>query len=91
MATLIFPDGTECPILPENLRDFKLEEMQTMVGGLIEVLDLENGKIMVINEEGKPKRLLRNDKATILFRAGRSPTWDFISGPALVCEPSEVE
>ena len=53
MAKLIKTDGTEIIVHPNNGTDFKLEEAQKFVNGYVEVVNLRNGTIMIVNEEGK--------------------------------------
>lgn len=63
MATLLKSDGTRKEIQPQNGTDFKLEELQAYVDGYIEIVNLQNGEILVINEDGKdryPTRLQRS-------------------------------
>ena len=64
MATLIKADGTRTEIQPKNGTNFKLEELQEYVDGYIEIVNLRNGEILVINEDGKdrttPTRLQRS-------------------------------
>jgi hypothetical protein len=67
MATLIKSNGEETNILPQNKTDFKLDELQNYVGGLIETVRTKDNKIMVINEEGKINELPMNEKATELY------------------------
>ncbi|UVV58215.1 DUF3846 domain-containing protein [Bacteroides thetaiotaomicron] len=38
---------------PANGSEFRLEEMQKMVGGIIEIVYFDDNTVMVINEEGK--------------------------------------
>lgn len=38
---------------PANGSDFTLEEMQAIVGGYIELVELDGSTTMVVNEEGK--------------------------------------
>lgn len=52
MAILIKTDGTENIVQPKNGRDFKLEEAQKYVDGYVEVVNLRNGTILIVNEEG---------------------------------------
>lgn len=56
MATFI-PADPEQPIQenvkPKNGQNFTLREMQSFVGGMIEILDLPDGNKMVLNEESK--------------------------------------
>lgn len=53
MAEIIKTDGTRQAVQPANGTDFKLEEMQAIVGGDIELVFLNETEIMVVNEEGK--------------------------------------
>ena len=53
MATLIKTDGTEIIVHPKNGTDFKLEKAQKFVDGYVEVVNLRNGTILIVNEEGK--------------------------------------
>ena len=87
MATLIRPNGEEITVFPENKRDFQLDELQCIVGGLIELVNTIDGKIMVINEEGKIKELPVNWKATELYQYG---DYDLIAGDALICQEHEI-
>lgn len=77
---LLKPDGSVVDYPPKD-RAYTLEEVQKAVGGYIEVVNLNSGYIMVINEEGKLNGLPVNQKATDLWG---SP-WDHIVGNALVC------
>jgi len=65
-AMIFFADGRSKPVSPANGSDFKLRELQKVVGGLIEVVYLPNNKIMVANEEGLLMRLPPNRSATRL-------------------------
>lgn len=73
--------GHEPKEVPLNGR-LSLEEAQKMVGGWVEVLYLRAGKIMLINEEGRPMNLPLNPLATIV--AGR-----VIVGNAIICDNCE--
>lgn len=64
MAEIIKTDGTRQPVQPANGTDFKLEEMQAIVGGDIELVFLNDTEIMVVNEEGKVHGLKHNPTAT---------------------------
>ena len=60
-----------------------LQEAQEFVGGFVEAIHLENGDVMLVNEEGKLKGLEPNMDATRIWEASFGPT-DIIAGPALV-------
>lgn len=67
MTEIIKTDGTRQPVQPANGSDFTLEEMQAIVGGYIELVELDGSTTMVVNEEGKLIPL-----SSILKRAGYS-------------------
>ena len=50
MATIYKTSGEVIETKPKNGTDFSLSELQAIVGGCIEIIDLFNGKIMVVNE-----------------------------------------
>jgi len=88
MATLLKANGEETNVLPKNKTDFKLDELQNFVGGLIETVRTKDNKIMVINEEGKINDLPLNEKATELYIYSES---DFILGDVLICNENEID
>ena len=65
-------------------------ELHEFIGGWIEIVRLDNEKIMVVDEEGKLKGLPFNVAATLEYndRTGRHD--DIILGNALVCGIGEV-
>lgn len=93
MATFIEWTGKETevrPAIPE--RGFALEELYKLIGcELVEIVSLEDGRLMVMDEEGKLKlpRLPVNVRATKLFQAGR-PTGLAIVGNVLIGCPGEI-
>lgn len=91
MARLIKTNGVEQEIKPKNGRDFKLAELQSFVGGYIEIVDLDKGMIMVVNEEGLLSGLPLNEKATSIAREVYPDSDMFIVGDVLVCKDKEVK
>lgn len=77
-------------VSPANGSDFRLEEMQRMVGGIIEIVYFEDNTVMVINEEGKLLGLPLNMDATVIFRAHYPDSNDYIVGDALVCSEKQI-
>jgi len=55
-----------------------LEKLQEIVGGYIQVVDLEDNKQMIVNEEGALLDLYINTKATLLARRQGIPMHDYI-------------
>lgn len=73
-GTIIRIDGTQVEVQPINGDKFSLEEMQTVVGGYIEIVALDKvGTVMVVNEEGF--NLPVNEKASRLFFQSNQQLW----------------
>ena len=82
---------TTTHVNPANGKTFTLQELQRMVGGFIEALDLQNGFVMWLNEEGKLKGLPYNPVAhAIAMRAGL-PAHDYVVGNVLIASRAETE
>ena len=90
MATIFHTDGFREKVTPANGSDFRLEEMQRMVGGIIEIVYFDDNTVMVINEEGKLLGLPLNRDATAIFRAHYPDSDDYIVGDALVCSDEQI-
>jgi len=82
-ALIIKANGSEIFTSPKNKKTFTLEELQEIVGGLIELVECKDGKLIVLNEEGKLIGLPPNDKATNLYKYGDQDT---IMGNVLVAD-----
>lgn len=89
MAKIYRADGTTSVIEPKNGNDFELQELHDIVGGYIEIVQLNERQIMVVNEEGKLHGLEYNHCATELMR-DNIMTNDFIVGDVLVCDKEQV-
>lgn len=85
-SEIIKQDGTRLEIEPKNSKNFKLKEIYELIGcSLIELITLNDGRIMVIDEEGKFNAAKQKNKiATDLFQDGRVENDDFIVGDVLV-------
>lgn len=89
MDYIIKTDGKKIKVAPEK-KTYSLEELQSIVGGYIEIVWLSQFYLMVVNEEGKLNGLPMNDKATDLLRLCKDTT-DFIVGDVLVCEKDHID
>ena len=89
MAVVIRVDGTQEMIAPQSPPAFALEELHALVGGWIEVVYLPDGRLLVIDEEGKLKGYPRNEQATRLA-AGRLLPSDSIAGTAVLVSLQEM-
>lgn len=83
MATMYRADGAVEALQPPNGVNWELAELQTLVGGYIEVVVTHDGKYLVIDEEGKLKQKPVNAEATKLYRYGAH---DPIVGDAIVID-----
>jgi hypothetical protein len=81
MATFLRTDGTTEQLKPANGVHWSLVELQTLVGGYIEVVRTKDRKWLVIDEDGKNKNKMPNYAATQLFLYGE---FDIILGDALL-------
>lgn len=91
MAMLLRTDGTTQTLeMPASLtRAERLKLMQDTVGGWIEVVRLPDGKLLVVDEEGKLRDKPYNEAATAI--AAPRLTGDFIVGDALLVTHDEFE
>ncbi len=90
-SVLYHPSGARQEVSPKDGRFFSYEELRDFVGGMIEIVSLDNGLLMVVNEEGKLLNLPSNMAATVLFNAGERLWYDEIAGSALVCDASLLQ
>lgn len=89
MAIILRTDGTQEVCQPKNGTDFQLDEVKAVVNGWVEMVGLADGRIMLLNEEGKLHDLPVNAAATELFNQGGRMWYDWIVGDVLVCNDEE--
>ncbi len=89
MARLIRADGMEAVIHPGNGKKFSLQELQQLVGGLVEAVPTTTRLRMYVNEEGRLKGLPLNVKATALLPPHYLQAGNFIVGDAVVVDKGE--
>jgi hypothetical protein len=79
-AKLIKTNGEEIEVSPANGNDFTLDECYAHIGcNMVEVVELSDGRVMILDEEGKLKdEIERNDKATELFMQGRPTHAEYV-------------
>lgn len=73
---------------------FTLPELYRETGAdTVELVVLDDGRQMILDEDGKARRRLPNMKASqLLYNAGKIfGDWDCVVGPVLVCERGEVK
>ena len=89
MAILITMSGDRVKIKPAE-KFFTLEELQKLVGGYIQVINLDGDKVMIMDEEGKLKHKEVNIDATERAR-GFIFANDCIVGDALITDSKEFQ
>lgn len=91
MATLFQVEKPLKRVKPVNGKTFTLKELQTYVGGSIEMIFTNiGGRVFVVNEEGKLRNLEINYLATLLYQRVFKCT-DFLVGDVLLCSDNEIE
>ena len=89
-AKIIYTDKEAEDYTPKNGTTFELEEMQKIVGGYIEIVRLNDGRIIIVNEDGLSLNLPVNIEATNILRRDHSTT-EYIVGTAIVCDADMIE
>jgi hypothetical protein len=92
VAELIREDGIREEVMPENGQNFSLAELYKHLGcNMVQVIYLNDGKTMWLDEEGKFKTHERNEKATVLLEEAGGGYGDYVAGSALICDEHEVQ
>ena len=89
-AKIIYTDKEDEDYTPKNGKTFEFDELKGIVGGWIEIIRLKDGRIIVIDEEGKSKDKAVNIPATNIMRRDHYTT-DYIVGTAIVCDDDMVD
>lgn len=92
MAKVIKADGHEQDIAPANEDFFSLEEIQGVVKGYYRPLYLRKKEVMLVNDDGIPLGLPKNEKASdIAHRQGVIFPFDDIYGDVLICGQEQID
>ena len=84
-AYLVTVEGAIREIAPHNGTDFELEEVQKLVDGYVEVVPYTDGRVMIVNEEGKFCKD-RNEPATkMALESGSIFSHDYLCGDVVIC------
>ena len=84
MATLLYADGRKETVKPSNGKTFELEELQGFVHGYIEIVNVSEGRLLVVDDEGLFKPLSLNPNASAVAEM-------LIVGDALLCNSDEID
>ena len=89
-AKIIYTDKEDEDYTPKNGKTFALTEMQEIIGGYVEPIRLNDGRMIIADLEGKSKNKAVNIPATNILRRDHFTT-DYIVGTAIVCDADMVE
>ena len=89
-AKIIYTDKEAEDYTPKNGKTFALTEMQEIIGGYVEPIRLNDGRMIIADEEGKSKNKAVNIPATNILRRDHYTT-DYIVGTAIVCDADMIE
>lgn len=84
MAKIIKVNGAIIDIEPKNGKDFSLKELQSIVGGYIDIVYLKSGNILVVNDEGAINGSCINLRASKIYGS-------YLFGDVLYCKSKEVK
>ena len=89
-AKIIYTDKEAEDYTPKNGKTFTLTEMQEIIGGYVEPIRLNDGRMIIVDEDGKSKDKAVNIPATNILRRDHFTT-DYIVGTAIVCDADMIE
>ena len=89
-AKIIYNDKEAEDYTPKNGKTFEFDELQGVVGGHFEIVWLNDGRMIIVDEDGKSKGKAVNIPATNILRRDHYTT-DYIVGTAIVCDADMVE
>ena len=89
-AKIIYTDKEAEDYTPKNGKTFALTEMQEIIGGYVEPIRLNDGRMIIVDEEGKSKNKAVNIPATNILRRDHYTT-DYIVGTAIVCDADMLD
>ena len=89
-AKIIYTDKEAEDYTPKNGKTFALTEMQEIIGGYVEPIRLNDGRMIIVDEDGKSKDKAVNIPATNILRRDHFTT-DYIVGTAIVCDADMIE
>lgn len=89
-AKIIYTDKEAEDYTPKNGRAFELDELQGIVDGNFEIVRLNDGRMIIVDEDGKSKNKAVNIPATNILRRDHFTT-DYIVGTAIVCDADMID
>ena len=89
-AKIIYTNKEAEDYTPKNGKTFEFDELQGVVGGHFEIVWLNDGRMIIVDEDGKSKDKAVNIPATNILRRDHYTT-DYIVGTAIVCDADMID
>lgn len=89
-AKIIYTDKEAEDYTPKNGKTFGKTEMQRIVEGYIDIIRLNDGRVIVVDSQGKALNKAVNIPATNILRRDHYTT-DYIVGTAIVCDADMID
>ena len=89
-AKIIYTDKEDEDYTPKNGKTFGKTEMYGIVEGYIDIIRLNDGRVIIVDSQGKALNKAVNIPATNILRRDHFTT-DYIVGTAIVCDADMVE
>lgn len=89
-AKIIYTDKEAEDYTPKNGKTFGKTEMYGIVEGYIDIIRLNDGRMIIVDEDGKSKGKAVNIPATNILRRDHYTT-DYIVGTAIVCDADMID
>lgn len=91
MAQIIKSSGDIIEIEPKNGKEFSLKELREIVDGYIDIVSLNDGRYMVVNDEGLINDLPVNFEASIMYYGKIAMLkGSYICGDVIICESNQI-
>jgi hypothetical protein len=91
MAELIVAQGATTTVFPQDTI-FTLKEIYSLLNcNLVQIISLNDGRIMWLDEEGKFKPHFFNSTATRLLHESGGMDDDYIAGDVLITSQDEIQ
>ena len=89
-AKIIYTDKEDEDYTPKNGKTFGKTEMYGIVEGYIDIIRLNDGRVIIFDSQGKALNKAVNVPATNILRRDHFTT-DYIVGTAIVCDADMIE
>ena len=89
-AKIIYTDKEAEDYTPKNGKTFELDEMYGIVEGYIDIIRLNDGRVIIVDSQGKALNKAVNIPATNILRRDHYTT-DYIVGTAIVCDADMID